>query len=158
MYDTTERLTRLGGALEQAAAADLGRRRPRRRLAVAALALAILIPGAALAAEHLISNDEVAASIPAGTLWLVGTNPSCTTVTAGVEYHCILGSAPGTEISDWLGTVEPTVDNTKHVNGGCRSLNHTGTEWECYIGQSAVDQQIIGQGFLGQLSTSPGVG
>ncbi|HEV8461272.1 MAG TPA: hypothetical protein VGQ38_11240 [Gaiellaceae bacterium] len=158
MNDTTARLTRLGGALEQAAAADLGRRRPRRRLVIAAVALAILIPGAALAAEHLISNDEVAASIPAGTLWLADTSPTCTTVTDGVEYHCTLGKAPGTEISDWQGTVEPTVDKAQHVNGGCRSLNHAGTEWECYIGQKAVDEQIIGPDFLGQVSTSPGVG
>ncbi len=158
MKDPTARLAHLGGALEQAAAADLGRRRPRRRFAIAAVALAILIPGAALAAEHLISNDEVAASIPAGTLWLANTSPTCTTVADGVEYHCTLGTAPGNEISDWLGTVEPTVDRTKHVNGGCRSLSHDGTEWECYIGQKAVDEQIIGEGFLGQFAPSPGVG
>jgi hypothetical protein len=158
MHNARERLARLGGALEQAAAANLDRRRPRRRLAIAAVALAILIPGAALAAEHLISNDEVAASIPAGTLWLAGTNPTCTTVTDGVEYHCTLGTAPGDEISDWLGTVEPTVDKTQHVNGGCRSLNHDGTEWECYIGETAVDQKIVGPDFLGQVATSPGVG
>ncbi len=158
MNDTTARLARLGGALEQAAAADLGPRRSRRRLTIAAIALAILIPGAALAAEHLMSNDEVAASIPAGTLWLANTSPTCTTVTDGVEYHCTLGKAPGNEISDWQGTVEPTVDKTKHVNGGCRSLNHTGTEWECYIGQKAVDEQIVGQSFLGELAPTPGVG
>jgi hypothetical protein len=158
MVETSERLLHLGRALEQAAAAHVGRRRPRRRLAVAAVALAILIPGAALAAEHLISNDEVAASIPAGTLWLAGTNPTCTTVTVGVEYHCKLASAPGNEITDWLGTVEPTVDKTQHVNGGCRSLSHAGTEWECYVGQTAVDQKIIGPDFLGQVETSPGVG
>jgi hypothetical protein len=44
------------------------------------------------------------------------------------------------------------------VNGGCRSLNSEGTEWECYIGQAAVDQQIISQGFLGHVETAPGVG
>ena len=43
------------------------------------------------------------------------------------------------------GTVESTVDATKHVNGGCRSLRSDGLEWECYLGQTAVDQQIIGQ-------------
>ena len=39
-----------------------------RRFAAVAVALAILIPGAAFAAVHLISNDEVAASMPAGAL------------------------------------------------------------------------------------------
>ena len=60
--------------------------------------------------------------------------------------------------ADWNGTVEPTVDKTKHVNGGCRSLNSAGTTWECYLGQAAVDQQIIGAGFLGEFAPSPGVG
>jgi hypothetical protein len=80
------------------------------------------------------------------------------TVKDGVEYHCVLASAPGREISDYKGTVYQTVDKTQHVNGGCRSLNSEGTEWECYIGQAAVDQQIISQGFLGQVETAPGVG
>jgi hypothetical protein len=125
---------------------------------VAIAALGVAIPGAALAADLLISNDEVAASMPAGTLSLAGTAPTCTTVKADVEFHCVLAKAPAPEVSDWRGTVEPTVDASKHVNGGCRSLTSEGTEWECYIGQAAVDQQIIGQGFLGELAPSPGVG
>ena len=60
--------------------------------------------------------------------------------------------------NQWKGTVEPTVDGTKHVNGGCRSLNDAGTDWECYIGEAAGSQQIIGHGFLGQTSEGPGVG
>jgi hypothetical protein len=120
--------------------------------------LAVLVPGAAFAAAHLISNEQVAASIPQGTLWLADTEPSCTTVTQDVEYHCTLGKAPGNEVGDWAGTVEPAVDASKHVNGGCRSLNHDGTEWECYLGQKAVDEQIVGQSFLGQYAPTPGVG
>lgn len=160
MTDSNTRLVRLGAALEQSTAADLraGRRPRRRRFAALGVALAILIPGAAFAAVHLISNDEVAASMPAGALVLEGTHPTCTTVKDGVEYHCVLASAPGPEISDYKGTVYQTVDKTQHVNGGCRSLNSAGTEWECYIGQAAVDQQIISKGFLGQVETAPGVG
>jgi hypothetical protein len=30
--------------------------------------------------------------------------------------------------------------------------------WECYIGEAAVQQQIIGEGFLGQVSEGPGAG
>jgi hypothetical protein len=96
--------------------------------------------------------------MPAGTLALAGTEPTCTTVKADVEFHCVLAKAPAPEVSDWKGSVEPTVDATKRVNGGCRSLTSTGTEWECYIGQAAVDQQIIGQSFLGQHSSGPSVG
>jgi hypothetical protein len=158
----TARLARLGNALEASARADLGRarflRRPTGRVAAFAAALAVGIPGVALAANYLISNDQVAASMPAGSLWLAGTEPACTTVTAGVEFHCVLAKAPAPEVSDWKGTVEPTVDATKHVNGGCRSLASNGKEWQCYIGKAAVDQQIIGQSLLGEYAPSPGVG
>jgi hypothetical protein len=106
----------------------------------------------------LISNDEVAQSMPAGTLSLAGTEPTCTTVKADVEFHCVLAKAPAPEVADWQGTVEPTVDASKRVNGGCRSLTSKGTEWECYIGQAAVDQKIISRQFLGELAPSPGVG
>jgi hypothetical protein len=158
----TARLTRLGNALEASAHADLSRarflRRPSRRIAAVAAALAVAIPGVAIAATYLISNDQVAASMPAGTLSLAGTEPACTTVTTGVEFHCVLAKAPAPEVSDWKGTVEPTVDATKHVNGGCRALTTAGTEWECYVGKAAVEQQIIGQSLLGQYSSGPGVG
>jgi hypothetical protein len=153
------RLVRLGDELEAAARRDVGRRRPvRRRLVAVAVAVVVLVPAAAVAGAKLISNDDVARSLPAGTLSLAGTEPTCTTVHEGVEYHCTLGRAPAPEVSDWKGTVEPTVDASKHVNGGCRSLSSAGTEWECYIGRAAVDQQIIGPGFLGAYAPSPGVG
>jgi hypothetical protein len=171
------RLAELGDELERAAELDLAhgrppapastrpaarrqRRRltPRRLLLAAALAV-VVIPGAAIAADRLLVDEaDVAASMPAGTLALAGTNPTCTVVRENVEFHCVLEKAPAPEVEDWKGTVEPTVDATSHVNGGCRSLNSEGTEWSCYLGQEAVDQQIIGQGFLGELSSGPGVG
>ena len=79
-------------------------------------------------------------------------------VTQDVEYHCVLAKAPprARRSRDLKGTVEPTVDATKHVNGGCRSLTSDGREWQCYIGQAAVDQKIVGQGFLGEYAPSPG--
>jgi hypothetical protein len=159
MTDLTPRLTELGDALERAARRDLRpRRRRSRRAAVAAVAALIAVPGAAVAGIELISGDDVARSIPAGTLWLAGTQPSCTVVQQDVEYACSLARAPGDEVPDWKGTVEPTVDASKHVNGGCRSLNSAGTRWRCYIGQAAVEQQIIGPGLLGEHAPEPGVG
>jgi RNA polymerase sigma-70 factor (ECF subfamily) len=110
------------------------------------------------AADRLVSNDEVAASMPAGTLALAGTEPACTVVKQDVEYHCVLTRPPAPEVGDWKGTVEPTVDATKHVNGGCRSLRSDGLEWQCYIGEEAVAQQIVGESFLGEYAPSPGVG
>ena len=111
-----------------------------------------------IATTALTGTDEVARSLPAGTLSLAGTSPTCTVVRQDVEYHCTLAKAPAPEVSDWKGTVEPTVDGSKHVNGGCRSLRSDGLEWECYIGRTAVEQRIIGAGFLGEYAPSPGVG
>ncbi len=158
-----ERLIRLGDAIEGAAASDLAspRRRRRRlspRLVIAAGVLAVAIPGVAIATTALVGTDDVARSIPAGTLSLAGTSPTCTVVRQDVEYHCTLAKAPAPEISDWKAIVEPTVDGSKHVNGGCRSLRSDGLEWECYIGRAAVDQRIIGAGFLGEYAPNPGVG
>jgi hypothetical protein len=163
MTNLTPRLARLGDALEAAAAADLlaatapRRRRPSRRLALAVAAMAVAVPSAAFAAG-VFDSGEVAKSLPAGTLALAGTEPSCTVVHDGVEYHCTLKRAPAPEVSDWKGTVEPTVDATKHVNGGCRSLASDGKTWQCYLGRAAVDQQIIGAGLLGEYAPAPGVG
>ena len=159
MTDLTPRLSRLGDELERAARRDLRpKRRRRRRIAVAAVAALVVVPGAAVAAFELVSEEEVASSLPAGTLALAGTEPDCTAVRENVEYHCVLARPPAPEVPDWKGTVEPTVDATKHVNGGCRSLNSAGTEWQCYLGEEAVRQRIIGPQFLGEFAPSPGVG
>jgi Flp pilus assembly protein TadG len=165
MTDSQSDLHRLGDALEDAAEADLRsqpatprRRRISTRVTAVAAVLAVVIPGVAIAASQLIGTEEVAQSLPAGTLALAGTNPTCTVVVQDVEYLCTLEHAPAPEVSDWKGTVEPTVDATKHVNGGCRALTSDGREWRCYIGQAAVDQRIIGAGFLGEYAPSPGVG
>ena len=166
MTDVQTTLLRLGDALEGAAEADLRagspaparRRRRSTRFAIAVAVVAVLVPGIAVAASQLIGTHDVEQSLPAGTLALAGTNPSCEVVVPGVEYMCTLERAPAPEISDWKGTVEPTVDTTKHVNGGCRSLTSDGRQWRCYLGQAAVDRQIIGQSFLGEYAPSPGQG
>jgi len=155
------RLARLGDVLEAAVAADLAgapRKRPRRRLALVALAAAILIPGMAIAADRLITNDDVAQSLPAGVLELAGMKPACKTVVQSVEYHCVLDREPSHASGVVKGSVYETVDATQHVNGGCRALNDAATEWECYIGRAAVEQRIIGPGFLGEEQTAPAVG
>lgn len=169
MTPLSPELTELGDALRAATAAELAaappvvRRVPRRRLRgvrshpriLAAVAVAaVAAPGVAAAAGAFDSPRQVAAGIPAGTLALLDTHPSCTLVTQGVEYHCTLAAVPsengGPAAGHWRGTVEPTVDQNQRVNGGCRSLNDAGTEWECYLGEAAVRERIIGQSFLGQ--------
>jgi hypothetical protein len=160
MRDRVPALTALGVALEHAVARDIRRARTRRRRVVALVAcLAVAVPGIAYAASTLISVDEVAAGLPAGTHMLQGTDPRCTVVRAGVEYHCVLSHLPAEpELADLKGTVEPTVDAGKHVNGGCRSLRSDGREWQCYIGQAAVEQRIVSAYFLGEYAPVPGRG
>jgi len=174
MTELDPKLHALGDHLERAAAADLAAgaqpvatrraRRVSRRLAVIVAVLAIGVTGVAIAADQLISTGDVAQSMPAGTLALAGTEPTCTVVTKDVEFHCVLARPPASEVTDakgnpaWKGTVEPTADASKHVNGGCRSLRNDGLEWQCYIGQAAVDQKIIGPDFLGEPMPAPGQG
>jgi hypothetical protein len=153
----TARLTAIGDDLERATRRELRGRVRRRRIVIGAVAAAFIIPGGALAAS-LLTPGDVAQSMPAGTKFLVGTTPTCTEVKAGVEYHCTIAGDFKAEVADLKGTVEPTVDTSKHVNGGCRSLRSDGREWECYIGREAVKQQIIGKDFLGEYAPSPGVG
>jgi hypothetical protein len=169
MTQLSPKLDKLGDALEQAAAADLAgltasthrrtrRLRPRRRVVLAAAALAIILPGGGAIAAALFSSDDVAHSIVAGGFIFQGTHPACTVVTEGVEYHCTLDKPPVPEVTDFRGTVYQTVDAMQHVNGGCRSLTSAGLEWECYIGEAAVEQKIISEGFLGEVQTVPAVG
>ena len=97
MSDLTPRLAELGDQLERAARRDLRpvRRRRPRGIVLAAVVAAVALPGAAVAAISLIGPEDVARSIPAGTLWLAGTEPSCTVVTQDVEYACTLGRRAG---------------------------------------------------------------
>jgi hypothetical protein len=134
------------------------RRRLSRRGALVVAALAVAAPGLALGAAVLVGTDEVEHSLPAGTLALAGTEPACEVVVQDVEYHCTLERPPAPEFPDWLGAVEPTVDATKHVNGGCRSLASDGLEWQCYIGEAAVEQEIVAADVLGQYAPEPAVG
>jgi hypothetical protein len=167
--DMDPRLVRLGDALRDAAAADLAaaaparpvrRRRLTRRTGLALVAAAVVVPSAAVAANALLGPDDVARSMPAGTLMLQGTEPSCTVVQDQVEYRCTLARAPRGEIAPgrFKGTVEPTVDASGRVNGGCRALTADGRAWSCYLGEAAVREKIIAKDFLGQHTEGPGVG
>lgn len=163
MSDAIERgLDRLGGLLEQAAVGDLTRAarrgRRRRRVVWVAVGVAVLGSGVGVAASLLVDDETVATSLPAGTFALTGTDPICTAVRQGIEYDCTLARPPAPEVLDWNGTVEPTVDATHHVNGGCRSQNSEGTRWRCYLGREAVTQRIIDAGLLGEPSAGPGRG
>ena len=49
----------------------------------------------------------------------------------------------------YLGTKEVVAINGV-VAGGCIGLDQAGMTRDCYMGQAAVDQEIISQDFLGQ--------
>jgi hypothetical protein len=157
-------LTRLGDALEagardELAAAPSWRRRLRsRRVVVAIVAAAFVLPAAAIGAARLVGGDEVAQSLPPGAAIFVGRHATCAVVVPNVEYHCVLDRPPFPEVQDFKGVDEPTVDETKHVNGGCTGVTSGGLEWQCYLGEEAVRQQIIGPDFLGEYAPEPGHG
>jgi hypothetical protein len=138
----------------------------RTRVAVALVAAALAVPAAAFAMGVLSSGQKVADSIPAGNFSFAGTEPTCATVREGLEYDCVLDQSPNGEVppgsgrfvikpGDWLGVVEPTADETKHVSGGCRSQNAEGTRWTCYLGEESIRQRILMPSALGQYLPSP---
>jgi hypothetical protein len=104
-----------------------------------------------------ISVTQVAAGMPAGAAIFAQTAPTCARDADGKTYRCTLASAPAPETSDFLGTKEPLVI-AGFVAGGCIGLDHAGMTWNCFIGQDAVDQGIIGKEFLGQPGPVPGRG
>jgi hypothetical protein len=136
------------------------------RTAIALAAVALAVPAAAIATGVLGSDEEVAASIPKGTYPFTGTEPTCTALREGLEYECVLKHAPNGEVPPgsgnyvirpgaWDEAVEGTVDDTDHVNGGCRSQNGEGTRWLCYVGEESVKQKILGPSALGQYAPEP---
>jgi hypothetical protein len=77
---------------------------------------------------------------------------------AQIQAHneAVDAGAAGIAAGQFKGTVEPTVDATHHINGGCRAINTDGTQWNCYLGHAAVKQRIVTD--LGGYVSGPGVG
>ncbi len=152
----------LGDALARATARDLqsARRRPIRRIAIAIAAVALIGTGTA-AAAGLFTPKQVAAGMPAGAVIFDQTDPSCAYDASGGAYHCTLSSPPKTDsvgsgITDFDGTKEVLVVHGV-VAGGCIGQDTAGMTWDCYIGQDAVDHEIVTQDFLGE-PAGPGAG
>jgi hypothetical protein len=104
-----------------------------------------------------ITPAHVAAGMPAGALIFAQADPTCVLETDGKTYRCTLTRAPTPETSSFLGTKEPLVIAGK-VAGGCVGLDPDGLAWSCFLGQDAVDRNIIDKGFLGQPAPFPGRG
>jgi hypothetical protein len=149
-------LDELGDALSAAADRDLQRRRrPIRRIALVIGALAVVTAGTA-AAAGVFSPKQVATGMPAGAAIFDQTDPTCLANADG-SFRCSLSSAPAPEVSDFLGTKEVlAIDGV--AAGGCIGLDTAGMTWECYLGQDAVDHEIISRDFLGEPIPGPGRG
>lgn len=165
MSEMSDTLRHFGAALEQAVAADIAAataaRRRRRRARGGWLwlfAAALGLTGVAAATHRYFDEATVARSLPAGTLALLDTQPTCTEVRPQVEFHCVLDVPPQAELADWSGTGEPALDDDRRVIGGCRALDASGTTWRCYMGREAVVQGIIAAPMLGTRSPGPAAG
>lgn len=157
-HSTSSPLQELGDALSQATDRDLdrARRRPTRRIALIVATVAVVTAGTA-AAAGLFSPKQVAAGMPAGAAIFDQTNPTCAVNADGVSFRCTLANAPAPEVTDFTGVKEVlAIDGV--AAGGCIGLDAAGMTWDCYIGQDAVDQEIISQDFLGEPILGPGRG
>lgn len=156
-------LQELGDALSAVTERDVRvtRRRPVRRLAVAVAVLALVGTGSA-AAAGLFSPKQVAAGMPGGAVIFTDTHPTCVAGSTAGAFDCTLSTAPAPESVDaagnpqFTGVKEPLVVDGK-VAGGCIGSDAAGLTWVCYVGQAAVDHEIVSQDFLGQ-PAGPGRG
>ena len=88
--------------------------------------------------------------LPGGAV-LNGIVPDCTATPDPDVFACTIPAFPeplGTV--DYSGYVSHIVDDTSHVSGGCRATDPDATAYLCYIGSRAVDEQTIGENFLGE--------
>jgi hypothetical protein len=153
-------LETLGDELSLATARDARRRSAGRVRKVGIGVVVLLVIGAGtVAAAGLFSPKQVAAGMPGGAVIFDGTHPSCVANGDG-SFACSLATAPdGTDAAaagDYTGTKEVLVVGGKAA-GGCIGLDAAGMSWTCYVGQDAVDQEIISQDFLGE-PAGPGQG
>jgi hypothetical protein len=72
-----------------------------------------------------------------------------------VRRRRIVGGAAALAVLLPGGAVAATLLSTEDV---ARSQTADGRLWQCYIGQEAVRQQIVGPDLLGAYAPSPGVG
>lgn len=167
MNEVDIELDRIGQRLRNAAQRDLGQQSrswlPWKRLVVLlAGALVVLGGGAGIAATVFDKTPkQEEQGLIDGSATFAGTNPTCTRVSAD-QFHCVLASVP-TDLTfgpggSYRDVKMPSVDSTKHIDGGCVGRSDDGLIWDCYIGQAAVQHGIVDAGFLGEYAPEPGHG
>jgi hypothetical protein len=104
-----------------------------------------------------ITPTHVAAGMLAGAAIFAQSDPTCGLDGDGKTYRCTLKNAPAPEFSNYLGAKELVVI-AGSVAGGCIGLDQDGMTWSCFLGQNAVDHEILDKGLLGQPAPFPGRG
>lgn len=100
---------------------------------------------------------QVEDGMPAGAAIFDQTDPRCLPNPDGTSYRCTLARPPGGDFATYLDAKEVlAIDGV--AAGGCIGLDAAGMNWHCFLGQSAVDHEIISQDFLGQPVLAPGQG
>jgi hypothetical protein len=133
----------------------------RRKLVfIAAIAVLLGAVGGGIAAVRALTTPaQEEQKLPDGSAMFVGTHPTCTQASS-VQFRCVLESAPSVEyiVGSYLGAKMPSVDATKHIDGGCIATSADGLQWDCYLGQAAVAHDIIDGSLLGQDQPEPSHG
>jgi len=134
----------------------------RRTVALVAAAFALMATGAAVAGVVLAKSEaEEEQGLLDGHSVFAGTDPVCTQVADG-HFRCVLDRPPtgqGTTIlGSYRGSKFQTVDADKRIDGGCIGSSDDGTVWNCYLGELAVEHDILDPGVLGQVQTEPAHG
>jgi len=157
-HDTAQEASVLTDNQDTTTVTPIRRRRSRRVVVIAGLAT-LAIGGAAAATAYRLSDDEVSKGLPGGSAIFEGTNPSCTSHDDGIVFDCTLASAPTVEVlDDYTGAAELFVDANKNIAGGCRGITADGLQWTCYVGDRAVEEDILSADLLGEYAPEPGRG
>jgi hypothetical protein len=154
----------VGDALQRSWRADLAPRRHVSRIVGIAIAVLAVGAGVAAGASLLESPAQEQTSILAGTTLFHGSDPTCV-AQSDVEFRCTLRSPPlgetfydaaGHRLTDvFLGMRQATVDTSHHVDGGCISRTADGTVWDCFLGQAAVEHDVLDAALLGGYLPGP---
>jgi hypothetical protein len=134
----------------------------RRTVVLVAAALALVATGAAVGGLVIAkSAAEEEQGLLDGHSVFAGTNPVCTTVAEG-HFRCVLDRPPTGEgmtiVGSYEGSKFQTVDAEKRIDGGCIGASADGTVWNCYLGQLAVEHDILDASLLGQVQDQPAHG
>ena len=156
----------------------------RRRLVASVAGVALAAGGgAAIGAGVLKTPAQEERGILDGHVLFAGSDPVCASLAADA-FRCTLerppngmtfyrpnagrGSASAPKTFDpkawtpdddmFLGVKVATVDASKRIDGGCVSISADGRAWNCFLGERAVDEGIIGRDLLGAYQPEPAAG